>query len=99
MECGCTISMPDEWQVQTGNTITFDVGRIIIEYCPLHAAAQETARQRDALLEAVKGLLNVADGYSRRECFFCGEDAENNHHGADCPGQAAEAAIAQATKE
>ena len=53
MDCRCTVTMPDDWQIQEGNTLTFDVGPIIIKYCPLHAAAPET----HALLERFRAFL------------------------------------------
>ena len=48
-ECGdCQIKYFDKWSSPS---------ECFIAFCPLHAAAEETATQRDALLEALQDLV------------------------------------------
>ena len=49
-DCGCTIETDDSNPFQHPQYIM---------YCPLHAAAEETAKQRDRLLEALKNLVAI----------------------------------------
>lgn len=56
-DCGCLVEFDGS---------QYPVPAVEIEYCPLHAAAPETARQRDALLVAFKAesdaLFDVING-------------------------------------
>ena len=45
MDCGCKV-----WKAQSHRPAN-------VQFCPLHAAAQETASHRDQLLEAAKEAL------------------------------------------
>lgn len=61
MTCKCTVTSPDDWTVQTGNTIAIDVGRLIIDFCPLHKAAPELLAALEMTLQRCSDLAEILD--------------------------------------